>query len=1434
MENDFQIENGILKRYTGRQESVTVPACVHTVGEDAFKGCASLQTVVLPAGLHNILPRAFKGCRRLREMEIPAGVTCIGDYAFHRCHSLESVSLPPSVKELGDCVFLYCDSLGSAGIPGVERLGKQVFVNDVMLEKLEISPRLREDCICDVFTGCSRISEISFSDGGRYSFPNAVEAVAGEMEVPPLVRAIAVDILRMMALEGRCVTEFLTNLKHVEIPEGVERIGKSAFYDKRGILSVSLPSTLREIESRAFRNCISLETVTFGRDQVMIHEDAFKNCSSLKELRTSDGMSYSMEGIGGLSGEEIPNLVRNVRKQILGNFRLSGSVLLKYLGSESRVVVPDGVTRIAEEAFAGNEAVEKAILPDTLEEIGAYAFRDCLLLQTVNFPEGLGYIGAGAFENCVKLLRVSLPDQLEEVKDQVFKRCVRLKELIFGENVRSVGEQAFYGCSSLREVSFPDSLVSLGSMAFYRCRGLEEVHLLPGMVSVGNLAFAQSGIKKVRMEGSGKKYGSDIFRQCLDLRTVVLEKGVRHIPHKLAYGCTALEQVILPDTLESVGRNVWEDTPFLSGWLRAQRELESGQGESREEDQVKDRKVSWGEEREEDREEDSKEEGREEQKEIWCRIFWDGRNLEGAVSFPEETRIVAGGAFYGNQRITSVCFPDHVTWVGGAALKGCTKLRHVVWPEAVATVEPEVFSGCEALERVVPGVDGSGMTGPQADSFPADILWEVIGERAFYNCRKLSYILWRNIRAVEKEAFCGCVSLTIGKADLLEYVGENAFEGVKGIGERPEESGTEAFGRRIEGNAAEASEERAVSNSKELSYLKAGDSAVTLSGLCFVGSILVSGKNCQGRVYIPEGITAIAPYAFSGNGQITEVILPDTLRHIGEGAFWGCGGLTDIRFPADSCIIGACSFEKCNGIRTVCLRARRIGTAAFAYCLSLEKAVLEEVSILENRLFEGCVNLEECICRQASMVGDYCFSGCKSFRSFAFPSIEKVGSYGFQGCDMLKEIALGDHTQVMPHGFRDCGRLERVVLTGNKGCPRLYEYALSGCTALEKVVWQGKSYELNTYGEILSEKLPEAVRLVFHSAFSCFEIEKEEILCGYRGFGRIVKIPMGIRRIQAEVFQDRLMLEQVSIPETVEYIGARAFHKTAWMERQREISPMVAVNHMLLDGSCCVGEVTVPEDIRLICGWAFAGGMGIEKIRFLSDRVKVEEFAFRNCIYLKELTLADDSTVILGGISDRKRELPALAKQAVMERLNCFKTDERDVLVECTGNISRLLVADGITAIGDNVFQDGNLLTEVILPRTVVSIGRNSFAGCKWLRRISGALDVGSIGGRAFAGCGSLEEVEGWEKLTEIGVRAFENCTSLKKILLPEGIEEIPDRAFFRCHSLQKVQLPSTLKRIGKEAFAFCKNLETPEIPSDVLVGERAFVGTKRQERNLK
>lgn len=1330
MTDYYKITDGVLESYTGREECAYIPEGIHTIGEGAFKGCASLKKVVLPKSLQCIEREAFKGCRKLEEAKISPGVTSIGDYAFHRCHALKRVILPPSITVLGNCVFLYCDSLQEARIPGVTRLGTQVFANNIQLNYLEISKDLMEDCICDVFTGCGKIREISFASGESYPIESAVEIIAGDHKVPSLIRLIAADILKMMELDGRRLIRFVTNIRHIELPEGIECLSKSCFFDMRGIQSIKLPRSLKEIESRAFRNCINLEHVSFAGHQVVIHEDAFKNCTSLKLVQTCDRKDYSFDGITCPDDVQVPELVRTIHRQLLGNFRISGSTLLKYLGSESRVVVPEGITRIAERAFAGNEAIDRVILPESLEEIGEETFCDCLLLQTIPFPEKLHRIGAGAFENCVKLLRVQLPPLLHKIEARTFRHCKTLKEVLLSPELKEIGEGAFYGCISLQNLLFPEGLTLIGSLAFYRCAALSSIRLPSTAEYVQDLAFAKSGVKKAYIANSCEYYGTEIFGRCTNLKTLLLDEGVTHIPDKLAYGCTSLEKIQLPESLLSVGRHPWEGTKFLENYISHQHPLSDP-------------------------------------------ILWDGRALEGSIQLSRQVQIIAGGAFYGNTKITEIHLTEGIHSIGAAAFKGARKLTKVVLPTHIKHIVAEVFSGCEELVEV--------STHEGLSPFLS------IGERAFFQCRKLKHLRLDCIKRIEKEALSGCLSLEKTVINNTLQIGERAFETTH----LPEKNA---------------------------------------DGLMTVGNVVISGDACHGMIHLPEKITAIAPYAFAQNRSITGLSATKNLTEIGEGAFWGCSALSELVLPDDIQQIHAHAFEKCISLKQIDVHAPYVGASAFAFCTELKSAYLPLVRTLKSRLFEGCKSLQSVICPKASEVKEKSFCGCTNLKEFPFHNIKQIGSYAFDGCDNLREITFDNNVILSPYAFKDCGRLEKLHIPDTYTSTSLREYAMSGCTAL-RLISCGQTYHLKTYKDLFSRQIPEPVRLLFYSALSCFTIEQETRLCAYQGTGRIIKIPDGIQQIASEVFRNITMLREVEIPESIEYIGARAFHGTEWIKHQQELSPLVIVNHMLLDGSGCDGDVIVPEHIRLVCGWAFANGMKIKCIRFPSNQIRVEDYAFRNCIFLQQLVLPDGSVIHFSGIDDRKRELPPLAKQAAVDRIHCFKTDENGVLVECTGNISRLLLAHGITAVGESAFQDGNLLTQIILADTVRRIERHAFAGCKWLKEVTAAQNIEYIGASAFAGCGSLQHIDLSENLRVLEARAFENCVSLEEIYIPEGVEEIPDRAFYRCHNLKQITLPSTLKKIGKEAFAFCYALSDTSLPENIVVGERAFFCSSNCER---
>ena len=163
-----------------------------------------------------------------------------------------------------------------------------------------------------------------------------------------------------------------------------------------------------------------------------------------------------------------------------------------------------------------------------------------------------------------------------------------------------------------------------------------------------------------------------------------------------------------------------------------------------------------------------------------------------------------------------------------------------------------------------------------------------------------------------------------------------------------------------------------------------------------------------------------------------------------------------------------------------------------------------------------------------------------------------------------------------------------------------------------------------------------------------------------------------------------------------------------------------------------------------------------------------------------------------------------------------------------------VILADGVTSIGESAFNDCSSLKSINLPEGVTSIGESAFYGCISLTNISLPDGVTSIGDNAFAQCALISIILP-EKLTSIGMATFANCEDLTSINLPKGVTSIEDGAFCGCTSLISISLPDKLASIGMEAFGYCSNLEEISLSgiNDQFelalptLGSKAFTSTK-------
>ena len=193
-----------------------------------------------------------------------------------------------------------------------------------------------------------------------------------------------------------------------------------------------------------------------------------------------------------------------------------------------------------------------------------------------------------------------------------------------------------------------------------------------------------------------------------------------------------------------------------------------------------------------------------------------------------------------------------------------------------------------------------------------------------------------------------------------------------------------------------------------------------------------------------------------------------------------------------------------------------------------------------------------------------------------------------------------------------------------------------------------------------------------------------------------------------------------------------------------------------------------------------------------------------------------------------------------MENYDGYRTSSNNSCApwcEKIQNITRLIVEDGVTTLGDDILYYGYYdyssdesyffhpdLREVKLPEGLSYIGARAFCDSPDLTEVKIPNTVTKIKEYAFSGCTGLTEIELPPQLEEVDGGLFSRCSELKEITIPSSVKTIGARAFQYCTKLESVTLSEGLREIEYQAF-YCTNLKSLNIPKSVERLEYDMVG---------
>ena len=353
-----------------------------------------------------------------------------------------------------------------------------------------------------------------------------------ELAFPKMYNNLTVTAIKDYAFDGR------TALQELIIPDNITSIGSSyAFRNCTSLKRISLPISLNCVGVNGiFNNVTNVEEIHFTKGSGKGIDYGSGSSSSPWYISRNNNMTitfeegitkignYTLNGCIGVKSVTLPNSLTELGT---GIFAKSGIEKLE---------IPQGVTVIKDYTCDGCTNLKEIVLHDNVTSIGSsYAFRNCKSLEKITIPISVNCVGVnGIFNGDTSIKEIHYTPGtglgIDYSKSPWYDSRTNNITIIFDEGIKKIGNGTLKGCVGTTRIDLPNSLVTLGSNV-----------------------FSGTGISSIEFPTKITEISSGCFSECKSLIKINISENIVKINDYAFDGCTALQELIIPDNITSIG-----------------------------------------------------------------------------------------------------------------------------------------------------------------------------------------------------------------------------------------------------------------------------------------------------------------------------------------------------------------------------------------------------------------------------------------------------------------------------------------------------------------------------------------------------------------------------------------------------------------------------------------------------------------------------------------------------------------------------------------------------------------------------------------------------------------------------------------------------------------------------------------------------------------